>query len=237
MRLSVVILAVLVVLIRALTLHDAAVGGIVYSAHSARSSNTTQRYLEIVRVMFVAMQNNMGAVDNAVIRVIKNVERQCPTVAAHAPVSLTRWRIEAIIGEELAIAGIHADARLTSMFLKRSMSLRWNDQQTTGIIQRAARAVNMQSHLREPELCTSLRQWASDRFDGVAHKLAAFNRQVEILSEMSNLLPNVLVKHERQFDVGKLKELRQLEWVVGEDLRTDVRRAQAQILSLVGLSK
>lgn len=235
-------MAALVAVVGVSTSHGAAASKSIYPSYSARRSDghvadrtVTLRYLEIVRATLVAEQNNTRAVDSAIDKVVTNVRRRCPVVAVHAPVNLTRWRVEAIISEELAIAGIHADATATSKFLKRVMGLHWHDQQVTNRIQEAARAVSTQSRLDNPELCASLRRWSSSGFYGVPRDLAAFSRRVESLSEMSNLLPNILVKHE--FGAGGLRELRQLERVVGTGLRTYILHARAQILSSVGMSK
>jgi hypothetical protein len=244
MRLGGILFALFVVLASAWVLHGAVAGGIIYTSRSTQPSDeravdvaTTHRYLGMVRTTLVAIRHNMGAVDGDIDQVVANVRSQCPVVAAHAPINLTRWRVEAIISEELAIAGVHADTTLTADFLKHVIKLRWYDQQVTNIIQTSARAISMQSRLREPELCMPLRQWASGGFYEVPHDMAVFSHRVESLSEMSSLLPNILARYEGRLHAGRLRALRRLERAVGTDLRSYILRARAQILLLVGLSQ
>ncbi len=218
--------------------HGSAIGDRAYRAGGRGTDIATGReYLALVRDNLVAIEGSMGNIEVAMSQVVANARKICPGSARNAPIGIQTLQVRISIGGELGVIAAHVDARLEERFSDSVGRLQWHDERIASLITRAVRAAIMQSHLREPQLCASLGEWAHDGFQRVPPTLAKFTAQDESLSETSDLLPIALIYDEHDVDVREVREVEQLERVVGQVLRLCILKNETEIFDVVGLRK
>lgn len=200
-------------------------------------SKVTNEYLRATRTYLLAIEGSMGSVDKAISKELRTIGRLCPNVAANAPLNVSRSRVDGSIVDTLAITVAHADMAIVMHWRVRVSHLHWSNPRVTDIVQRSAQAASIETTLKKPSLCESLKAWARGHFLRVPPRLVEFSRKAEAISEAVNLLPNVLAGHEDRQTREMVREVKALQLTVGREVRVRVIDARKEILKRIGLRR
>jgi hypothetical protein len=149
---------------------------IVAQAASAATGNAaaTQAYVQANYALVRVARSHLAAAEAAPLRVLAQVQKECPRAAAHSPQDPESTQMSDEIIGAMVIAAAQPDLQAIKAFVASVSHLSWSSHALTSAVRSYASDLHTVIGLPAPNLCGEVKAWAANGFQRLPASTVAF---------------------------------------------------------------
>jgi hypothetical protein len=181
-----------------LTLGALAALALVPSGALASSADvaSTKTYIRANYALVLAAKAHLRAAENAPLRVLAQVRRECPGAAAGSPQNAESTQMSNEVIGAMVLTAYHLDLPAGNKFIRTVTSLHWGNGRLAAAVKGYAGKLKTLSKLPIPDLCADVRAWVASGYKTLPANTVAFDAKFMPAWVAIGLLPHQLSAYE-----------------------------------------